>query len=254
MADTMRVVKGPLSAVLMLASLVVYSAPLEAADDAYDDEEDDRGPPERDDEEEDTDQLTDGGLETGGMNAPNALGEAGDQRSKIEKDLEKSDERDSGRGLQFFWLSADIGFQAVSLNALSDSGLLASGEPSGASGLAFGAGVGARLLYFSLGARFQYGSFSDFTPWSLLGEAALRVPLGKFEPYALVGIGYMNVSGLSGGVGGVDVRLGGGLDYYLSDSFSVGAQASGDLLFLSGSAGTATGAGAGGMLLLGLHF
>lgn len=255
MADTICVVKAPLSSVLLLASLV-YSSPLEAADDAYDDDAEDRGPRPRDDEEDDTGEMTDSGLQTGGMNAPNALGETGDQRSDIEKELEKSDRKDSGRGLQYFWLSADIGFQALSLNALNDGGLLAAGEPSGASGLVFGGAAGARVLYFSLGARFQYGNFSEFTPWSLLGEAALRVPLGKFEPYGLVGIGYAQVSGLGdvGRVDGVDVRLGGGLDYYLSDSFSVGAQVSGDVLFLSGATGTATGIGASGLALLSLHF
>lgn len=254
MADTMRPVLGPLRSVLLLACWIVYAIPSQAADDAYDDDEEELRPRDHDEEQDDADEIEDGGLSAGGMKAPNALGETGDQRSKIEKELEESDERDSGRGLQYFWLSADVGFQALNLDALRDGGLLASGEPSGASGLAFGAGVGARLLYFSLGARFQYGNFGTFTPWSLLGEAALRVPLGKFEPYGLVGLGYTKVSGPFGDVGGAEVRLGGGLDYYFSDSFSVGAQASGDLLFLSGSSGTATGAGALGTALVGLHF
>lgn len=267
-ADTMRAVKrAPFS--LLLVSWVAYSSSSQAADDAYDDDarEDDaydddaydddtevRHPRDHDKDDDEADEIEDGGLSAGGMNAPKALGETGDTRSKIERELEESDERDSGRGLQYFWLSADVGFQAMSLNALRDGGLIASGEPSGASGLAFGAGAGARLLYFSLGARFQYGNFSEFTPWSVLGEGALRVPLGKFEPFGLIGVGYTKVSGLSGSVGGADVRLGGGLDYYLSDSFSVGAQASGDLFFLSGPAGTAMGGGATGMVQLGLHF
>ena len=258
MADTIRAVKGAPFPLLLLVSWVAYSSSSHAADDAYDDDaydddEDVRSPRDHDEDDE-AEGMEDGGLSAGGMKAPKALGETGDTRSKIEKELEESDERDSGRGLQYFWLSADIGFQAISLNAFRDGGLLATGEPSGASGLAFGAGAGARLLYFSLGARFQYGNFSEFTPWSLLGEGALRVPLGKFEPYGLIGVGYMKVSGLSGSVGGADVRLGAGLDYYLSDSFSVGAQASGDLLFLSGPSGTATGGGAVGMVQLGLHF
>jgi hypothetical protein len=252
----MRAVKGVWLSSALFASLFFRAVPSAASDDAYD-EEDAPDPVDHDeDDEEDGEDMSDQGLSAGGMDAPNALGETGDQRSQIEKELDESEERDSGRGLEFFWLTADVGFQALSLNALADGGLVASGESSGASGLALGAGAGVRLLYFSLGARFRYGLTSEFTPWSLLGEAALRVPLGKLEPYALLGAGYTAVDGLkgAGAVGGVDLRIGGGLDYYLSDSFSVGAQASFDLLFLSGTTGSATGVGASPLVLLGLHF
>lgn len=239
---------------LFVLGVSSFAAPA-LADDAYDDEQDDEALRPAPDEDE-AQEIEEEGLEMGGMRAPDALGETGDQRSDIEKELEESDERDSGRGLEYVWLSADLGFQALSLTALHDGGLLAEGEPTGGSGLAFGGGIGARLLYFTLGARFRYSDFGELSPWSLLGEAALRVPLGKLEPFGLVGVGYTSVGGLSDadGVGGANVRLGGGLDYYLSDSFSVGAQASGDLVFLSGSSGTATGLGASGLLMLGLHF
>lgn len=255
-ADTIRAVKGLLYLLMVPASCLAFAQPVWAADDAYDDEEEERGPRAHEQDEADQGEVTEGGLKTGGMTAPKALGETGDKRSEIEKELEESDERDSGRGLEFFWLTADVGFQSLSLDALGDEGLLASGAASSASGLSLGGGAGVRILYFSLGARFRYGDLSEFTHWSLLGEAALRVPLGKFEPYGLLGIGYGAVTGISGAdnVGGVDLRLGGGLDYYFSDSFSAGAQASGDLLFLSGSAGSATGAGMSGMALVGLHF
>lgn len=250
----MSIVKRVLGFIFVPIGVFTVAAPA-LADDAYDDEEDERlSPPSTEDEA--GERIDDEGLSIGGMRAPDALGETGDQRSDIEKELEESDERDSGRGLQFVWLSADVGFQTLSLTALHDGGLFAEGEPSGGSGLAFGGGAGARLLYFTLGARFRYATFSDFAPWSLLGEAALRIPIGKLEPYGLIGVGYTSVGGLTAaeGVAGADVRLGGGLDYFLSDSFSVGIQASGDLVFLSGSSGTATGAGFTGLATLGLHF
>lgn len=253
----MRAVKGPFSSAWVVAfcllSPVSASAAPDAVDDAYDDEAEEHGPRGNDEDEADQGDVTEGGLSTGGMSAPKALGETGDTRSEIAKELDESDERDSGRGLEFFWLTGDIGFEALSLDALGNNGLLSKDAPKGASGLAFGAGAGFRILYFNLGARFRYGDLSEFEAWSLLGEAALRVPLGKFEPFGFVGIGYGAVTGVTA-IGGVDLRLGGGLDYYFSDSFSAGVQASGDLLFLKGEAGSATGAGVSGMALIGLHF
>lgn len=246
------------SVVLAACSLMCPSRAHAARDvhDAYDDEAEDTDPRRNEDEDEGQEDLTEGGLSTGGMTAPKALGETGDTRSEIAKELDESDERDSGRGLEFFWLSGDIGFEALSLDALGNQGLLTEGTPKGASGLAFGAGAGIRILYFNLGARFRYGDLSEFQTWSLLGEASLRVPLGKFEPFGFMGVGYRAVRGSASldEVGGVDLRLGGGLDYYFSDSFSVGAQASGDILFLKGPTGSVTGAGISGMALLGLHF
>ena len=82
-----------------------------------------------------------------------------------------------------------------------------------------------RIIYFTLGPRFRYASLGAFNHWSLLGEFALRVPLGKLEPFVLLGAGYGAIGGLPGvaSFGGIDLHLGGELHYYLSDSFSVGA-------------------------------
>lgn len=224
------------------------------ADDTYDDDEENQRPKESDDDDEQQSDLEDEGLKTGGLTAPGALGEAGEARSDIEKELDESDEKDSGRGLEFVWLSADIGFQTAGLAAFSGSE--SSGESTTGSGLAYGGAGGLRLLYFTLGARFWHSDQGTFQLWSLLGEASLRVPLGKLEPFALLGAGYAKASGLSGvGVlGGVDARLAAGIDYYFSDSFSVGGQLGADLLFLRNSDLSSTGAAATAMLLLGLHF
>jgi hypothetical protein len=61
----------------------------------------------------------------------------------------------------------------------------------------------------------------------------------------MAGVGYASVDSFSEndfgadlndaglGIRGVDARLGGGLDVYLSDTFSLGANLAGDFLFLS---------------------
>lgn len=225
-------------------------------------------------------------LEAGGLRPPGALQEEQAGPTEVEQDLARADEEDSGRGLQFVWLNAEVGYQYVDLGALSGSGLLPSPEAVDAlaldptqSGLSFGGGAGVRLLYFTFGARFRYGAFSQFDLWSLLGEAGFRIPYGNFEPYVNVGAGYVTLTSIdaarqeaTAGAGslqirGVDVRMALGFDYHLSDTFSVGPQLGADLLLLSrpgvagapgGAVYAADGSSVGlslqASLVLGLHF
>ncbi|NLE84949.1 MAG: hypothetical protein GX607_00980 [Myxococcales bacterium] len=225
-------------------------------------------------------------LEAGGLRPPGALQEEDAAPNAVEQDLARAEEEDSGRGLQFVWLNAEVGYQYVDLGALSDSGLLPTPEAAGApvldptqSGLSFGGGAGVRLLYFTVGARFRYGVFSEFDLWSLLGEAGFRIPYGNFEPYVNVGAGYVTLTSIDAArqeatagadalqIRGVDVRMALGFDYHLSDTFSVGPQLGADLLILSrpgvagapgGAAYAADGSSVGlslqGSLVLGLHF
>lgn len=220
-------------------------------------------------------------LEAGGLRPPGELTEEEEAPSAIEQDLAQADREDTGRGLQFVWLNGDVGYQYVDLTALSDSGLLpgvASGEgprTSGA-GLLFGGGLGVRLLYFTFGARFRYGTLDDWNLWSVLGEVGFRIPFGNLEPYVNLGGGYVSLANFDGArqsaavgansldVHGVDVRLAAGFDYHLSNTFSVGPQLAADLLVLTrpGVAGAAAYAADGssvglalqGALVLGLHF
>jgi hypothetical protein len=64
--------------------------------------------------------------------------------------------------------------------------------------------------------------------------------MGRLEPYFMVGAGYASIGSFSGTgrasqveVKGFNGRLGCGIDYYLSNTFSVGGSISGDLLVLS---------------------
>lgn len=248
----MRVRSSRLGA-LFLVLLLGHSAP--ALADSYDD----TNAPQPDELPASGDTSPPDGQEkplgTGGLTAPGALPEKGDTRSDTERELEEADRRDAGRGLEFAWLNGEIGFQAVDAFGV------------GSSGLVYGGGVGLRALYFTLGARFRMGSLADFDLWSVVGEGTMRLPLGHFEPYALIGAGYSQLVGLgrSAGAGatttnagGFDLRVAVGADYYLSNTFSVGAQVSGDAMFLSQSTSAwpanSTGLGLSTTALVGLHF
>jgi hypothetical protein len=227
-------------------------------------------------------------LEAGGLRPPDAVDP--DQPSPQgtpaaetpERELEEADKEDSGRGLEWVWLNAEVGgehlgLQTFKANQLVDAELVKTTQ----TGLVYGAGVGVRLLVFTAGVRFRLGSFADWQLWTLGAEGGLRIPIGSLEPYFTVGAGYAALGSFSttapasskADVKGFNARLGCGLDYYLSNTFSVGGNLSGDLLVLSRSAvadasssmmgneatvyakdGSGIGAGATLTAVVGLHF
>ncbi len=226
-------------------------------------------------------------LESGGLRPPDALDSTSQPASdpaaqNPEKELERADQEDSGRGLEWVWLNAEIGTEHLGLGTLKSNQLL---DPklvkTTQTGLLYGAGVGVRILVFTAGVRFRLGSFTDWQLWTLNAEGGLRIPLGSLEPYFTVGAGYASLGSFStsapasskADVKGFNARLGAGLDYYLSNTFSLGANFTGDLLFLSRAAvagaatstsgdeaavyakdGSSIGAGATLTAVVGLHF
>jgi len=228
-------------------------------------------------------------LQAGGLKPPEAVQSEASPTpaAQTEAQLDRADKEDSGRGLEFAWLNAELGPQYVGLQALKSSNLVDGADfDSKGVGMAYGAGLGVRLLAFTLGARFRFGNFSDWQLWTLGAEAGMHIPLGRIEPYFTVGAGYASLGGFKSlalsaadpSAHGFDVRGAVGLDVYLSNTFSIGGNLSGDLLFLSRSASGAgslpagasadaqrqnafynrdgSGIGAGGTLslVLGLHF
>ena len=103
----------------------------------------------------------------------------------------------------------------------------------------FGAGLGVRLIFITLGGRFRLANFEDFQLWTLDAEVGLRIPLGALEPYFTFAGGYATLGsfdaldGVDVSVKGLNLRGGFGLDYYVANTFSIGANVSGDLMFLS---------------------
>ena len=224
-------------------------------------------------------------LESGGLRPPEAVDSTvpvDPAASTPEKELEEADREDSGRGLEWIWLNAEVGTEHLGLQTLKANDLL---DPklvkTSQTGLVYGAGVGVRILVFTAGARFRVGSFSEWQLWTLNLEGGLRIPIGSLEPYFTVGGGYASLGSFSttapasskADVKGFNARAGVGLDYYLSNTFSVGGNLTGDLLFLSrskvaeadssmsgdeaavyGKDGSSIGAGATLTAVVGLHF
>ncbi len=166
--------------------------------------------------------------------------------SATEQELQRADREDAGRGLEFLWVNAEVGGMHVGLQTFKANDLVdADAVSSTQTGPLFGAGLGVRLVFVTLGARFRLGSFADWQLWTLNGELGLRIPLGALEPYFTLGGGYaslgsfdsdnlgtdLNDAGVD--ITGFNVRGGFGLDFYLSDLFSIGANLTGEVLALT---------------------
>ena len=180
-------------------------------------------------------------IETTDTNAP---------PSQPEAQLARADKEDSGRGLEFVWLNGEVGAEYLGLETFKSKQLVDGGPVAKSKGLgaAYGAGLGARLLAFTFGARFRFANFEDYQLWTLNAEAGFHIPLGRLEPYGTLGVGYASLGDfkhkdrdpLTAPVdlkaNGLDARIGAGLDYYVTNTLSVGANLTGEVLFLGRSA------------------
>lgn len=230
--------------------------------------------------------ATEPGIEAGGLAPPPSTSPETPAVAQTEEKLDDAEKKDSGRGLEWVYLNAEIGFehlglQTFSANNVVDAGLVDTTQ----TGPVYGAGLGARIVFITIGARFRIATFTNYDLWTLNGEIGLRIPLGKLEPYLTLGGGYASLGSFTGAnlkggsvtVGGYDIRGGGGLDYYITPVFSVGAAltfevvgltSSGTLQALQGSGstqggaqaqvlaadGTSVGSALTGTFVAGLHF
>lgn len=186
-------------------------------------------------------------LEAGGL-APPPSAESSDPfapTNTTASELERAEEEDSGRGLEFFWLNGELGMEHLGLQTFEANNLVdAEVVESTQTGLLYGGGIGIRLLFLTLGGRFRLGNFPDWQLWTLNAELGLHIPLGALEPYFTFGGGYASLGSFSseniGGdlndtgvdITGFNLRIGGGLDIYLSEVFSIGGNVTGEMLFL----------------------
>jgi hypothetical protein len=184
-------------------------------------------------------------FQAGGLTPPPAA-PAGQQETL--RELQRAEHEDSGRGLEFVWLNAEAGYEFITLQGLKSGGLLDSEVvPDDGSAFVFGVGAGVRLIFLTLGARFRLAQLSAWNLWTLNAEIGLHIPFGALEPYVVLGGGYASLGavddpdrrlGFSASeieASGFDVRIGGGLDWYLNPLLSLGVQGNVELLALSRS-------------------
>ncbi len=186
-------------------------------------------------------------MQAGGLTPPAPMPPApppGQPPGGVQENLDKSKEEDSGRGLSWVWLNVEGGFEHVGLQTFNvdEANFTAGFVDTSASGGVVGAGLGIRLLFLTLGARARVGFFSAWQLFSLGGELGFKIPIGNFEPHLELGAGYSGLGSVTGAVSGaadaisirgLDARLGGGFDYYVTPVLSLGANISWELLVLT---------------------
>ncbi len=171
---------------------------------------------------------------------------------RYDREQTANSDKDSKRGLEFFYANAGIGLSVLGMQTFSGNDLKL--EKTSSTGPAFDVGAGLRLFVFTLGPRLRYHQLSAFNLWQITGELGLHIPAGKLDPYFTLSGGYAFVGSLdqdvipsSSNVSSNDVKVKGGsvgvalgLDYYIAPFFSVGGEVGAQALFLKREgAGTA---------------
>ncbi len=157
-----------------------------------------------------------------------------------------SDEsQDSGLGLEWVYLNADVGYSYVNMTSFSES-TLGLAQTAG-NGLTWGVGAGVRLLFLSAGVRVRNTLLDNpGSLWTLDLEAALHMRIWHIDPYLGLRGGYAFVGSFSSnsvtsatGMSQPDVAVHGfdvgptlGIDVYFSSLVSVGAEGAAQFLFL----------------------
>ncbi len=184
------------------------------------------------------------GPTSGGLQAEPPLAELGDERNDTEKALDASEKKDTGRGLTWFWIEAEGGFQHVGLETfeVDQSNLTAGLVPTEASGGYVGLGLGARLLFLTIGPRGRVGFFENWQLYSVGGELGFRFQVGIVEPHFELGGGYAALGSLTDALGGVPDasrvdggygRVSGGLDFLVGSVLTLGLGASWEFMALT---------------------
>jgi hypothetical protein len=152
--------------------------------------------------------------------------------------------QDSGLGLEWVYLNADLGVGYADMASFSASSL--SMQQTSSTGPAFGVAAGVRLIFLSLGVRAEDLQLSSFNLWELSGELALHMRIWRIDPYFGVRGGYAFTGSLSSdavgnavnnappevSIHGFDVGPTFGIDYYISSLVSLGVDANAQVLFL----------------------
>ena len=236
------------------------------------------------------------GTQPGDPNAPGQGGQPGQSTTPEQATNAKLDEaerEDNGRKFELVWFDGSVGASYIDMRQFSSSSLQL--DKASSAGPMVSIGAGLRLVVFVVGVRAKYNALSAFNMWQLNGEAGFKIPIGKVDflvgahgGYSFVGnIGQGTVETNSGGtptntdavkIRGFNVGLDFALDYYVTDTFSIGGGFFADFLYLTRppvdkpagltaqesaaldsdplykESGTTAGLQLGGGLRLGVHF
>ena len=191
-----------------------------------------------------------GGMHSGGLAPPAPLGAPPNggpapttpPSPTVSSDLDEAKEDDAGRGLSWFWIEAQGGFEHVGLQTFNvdEQALSAGFVETSASGGAISAGLGAQLVFVTLGARGGLGIFPEWQIARIGGELGFRIPIGFVEPRFDLGGGYAALANLEDGVvpeavsiTGFYARASAGVDFYPADVLALGVLASFDFMGLT---------------------
>ena len=185
---------------------------------------------------------TPGSFQSGGLRPPQA---APDDRT-YEDELRESEAKDSGRGLEWLWLKAEVGgtyvgLQTFSANNLVDAGTVKTTE----GGMLTGAAAGVRVVFVSLGGQVRMAALDQFNLWSFDGILGFHIPIGNIESHFTFGGGYSMTGDFSPtellsrdgwdlvlDITGFNAQVAYGMDFYLNKYVSLGFDVTGTMMFL----------------------
>lgn len=150
-------------------------------------------------------------------------------------------ESDSGRGLSWFWIEAQGGFEHLGLQTFNvdEENFSVGLVETEASGGVLSAGIGAQIVFLTLGVRGRLGFFDAWQVGRIGGELGFKIPIGIFEPRFDLGAGYAALGNFDGLIAetvtirGFYARAGAGLDIYPASVIAIGAHASFDFMGLT---------------------
>ena len=170
-----------------------------------------------------------------------------------EQKLDDSKKEDSGRGIEFVYVNAQVGGVFDALGTFNNSLQI---QQTNAGGAMFGAEAGVRFVWLTLGARFRYDTLpTAFNIWQLDAVLGFHIPLGSWDPYVSIHGGYSAIGSIdpsnfkasdiapcstctsqdaANGFSskGANVGFSVGVDYYLAKFFSIGIDGGFEFLFL----------------------
>lgn len=211
------------------------------------------------------------GLTAGGL-LPPPIGGLPPTTQPVGAQIDDAKKRGAGRKLTWFYASVDGGYSHRGLETMQApvDPELARALPDSANGGAVGLGLGARLLFFTLGAKGRLGLYDAYQSISVGGELGLRVPLGKPELHFELGGGWLTATRFDGrfgvqegaaftplSVSGGYGRFSFGFDYFVLPLLSLGLGLGGEITGVGVALGARRGDAIGGALdvtgAVGLH-